>query len=159
MNVRALEERDRAWLRDVLEREWGGVRVLSRGRLTEDASALPGLVAEEDGERVGYALLRREADDLEVVVLHAVGQSWRGAGTALLETVREEAARTGCRRAWLVTTNDNLDALRFYQRRGWEWVALHRDAVDRRIKPEIGAIGAYGIPIRHELEFEIRIGA
>jgi hypothetical protein len=57
-----------------------------------------------------------------------------------------------------VTTNDNAPAIRFYQRRGWDLVALHRDAVNesRRLKPEIPATGVDGIPIRHELEFERR---
>ena len=79
-----------------------------------------------------------------------------GVGTALLRAVQEEATPAGCRRAWLVTTNDNLDAVRFYQRRGWEWIAFHRDAITegRRLKPELPQIGDNGIEIRHELEFE-----
>ncbi len=69
------------------------------------------------------------------------------------------AARHGCARLWLITTNDNVDALRFYQRRGFELAALHRRAVDEsrsRLKPEIPVAGAYGIPIRDEIELEKR---
>lgn len=38
---------------------------------------------------------------------------------------------------------------------------MHRDAVveSRRLKPEISALGAHGIPIRHELEFEVALPA
>jgi DNA-3-methyladenine glycosylase I len=156
LTTRPVDDSDRGWLADALE-DWGMRRLVSRERLTADASLFPGFVAERDGERIGLALLRREGDELEVIALLSLEQRL-GAGTALLRAVEEEARRTGCRRAWLVTTNDNLDAVRFYQRRGWEWVEFHRDAVTRgrRLKPEIGEAGEHGIPIRHELEFELR---
>jgi ribosomal protein S18 acetylase RimI-like enzyme len=117
----------------------------------------PGFLAEQNGERVGLVLVRVEHGELEVVAIAATRQ-WTGIGTALLRAAEAEARRQGCRRAWLITTNDNLDAVRFYQRRGWDWVGFHRDAVTRgrRLKPEIAEIGAYGIPIRHELEFAKR---
>ena len=61
------------------------------------------------------------------------------------------------RRLWLITTNDNTSALRFYQRRGWDLVTVHRDAVDesRRLKPQIPQTGDDDIPIKHELELEL----
>jgi len=80
-----------------------------------------------------------------------------GAGTALIEAVGQLARQQGCTRLWVITTNDNVDALRFYQRRGFCLVAVHRGAVDRsraRLKPEIPAVGAYGIPLRDEIELE-----
>jgi GNAT superfamily N-acetyltransferase len=131
---------------------------LSRGRLTEDASSLAGFLAERAGTRVGYALVRVDNDGLEVVALRALTRR-EGIGTALLAAAAEGARQAGCARAWLITTNDNLDAVRFYQRRGWDLVALHRDAVTagRRLKPEIPEVGDYGLPIRHELEFELLV--
>lgn len=151
-SIRRIEETDRDWLAKAV----GGLdRVVSRGRLTEGVSRLPGLVAERDGRPQGYACLRIEGEQMEVVALESFEQ-WQGAGSALLDAARLEARRAGCRRLWLITTNDNLDAIRFYQRRGWEWVGFHRDAVTegRKLKPEIDEVGAYGIPIRHEIEFE-----
>jgi ribosomal protein S18 acetylase RimI-like enzyme len=152
--VRPVEERDRAWLHEAVVEEWGSDRVVSRGRLTEPVSACPGFVAELDGRPAGLVLLAEREDGLEVVALVAL-EPGVGVGGALLAAVEHEAARCGTR-AWLITTNDNLEALRFYQRRGWELVALHRDAVTeaRRQKPEIPETGEHGIPIRHELEFE-----
>ena len=154
VSTRRIEAHDRDWLVTALE-EWGMRRLVSRERLTADASVFPGFVAELDGERAGFALLRRVGDELEVIALQSLEER-RGVGTALLRAVEAEAQATGCRRAWLVTTNDNLDAIRFYQRRGWELVALHRDAVTRgrALKPELAEIGAFGIALRHELEFE-----
>jgi ribosomal protein S18 acetylase RimI-like enzyme len=80
-----------------------------------------------------------------------------GIGTALLAAAADEARRARCARAWLITTNDNLDAVRFYQRRGWDLVALHYDSVTagRGLKPELPEVGDYGLQIRHELEFEL----
>lgn len=159
--VRTLTRTDRGWLAKALRATWGSIRVVSRGRLIEDVTRLPGFVAEAPtGRPIGFALLRFEEDDAEVVVLQSL-EHGRGAGTALLDAARADAADAGCRRVWLVTTNDNLHALRFYQRRGWDWMAMHRDAVveSRRLKPEISALGADGIPIRHELEFELALHA
>ena len=129
---------------------------MSRGRLTEDASKLDGFLAERAGTKVGYSLMRIENDELEVVALEALTRR-QGIGTALLAAAADEARKARCARAWLITTNDNLDAVRFYQRRGWDLVALHRDAVTagRHLKPEIPEVGDYGLPIRHELEFEL----
>jgi RimJ/RimL family protein N-acetyltransferase len=95
-------------------------------------------------------------DECQLVTLHAF-VPFAGIGTRLIEAVRKAALDGGCRRLWLVTTNDNLDALRFYQRRGFSLVAVHRGLRDvaRRLKPEIPVVGAYGIPIRDEVELEM----
>lgn len=80
-----------------------------------------------------------------------------GAVTELIAAVRQTAVQAGCRRLWVITTNDNTAALRFYQKRGFCPAALHRDAVarSRQIKPAIPLIGNDGIPIRDEIELEI----
>jgi GNAT superfamily N-acetyltransferase len=80
----------------------------------------------------------------------------QGVGTLLVESVQEAARAAGCRRFFLITTNDNLNALRFYQRRGFRLAALRPGAVDasRQIKPSIPLTGEYGIAIHDELELE-----
>jgi ribosomal protein S18 acetylase RimI-like enzyme len=155
LSVRPVEDSDRDWLGETLT-QLGQLRIVSRGRLTEDASRLDGFLAERAGTKVGYALVRVDNRELEVVALEALTRR-QGIGTALLAAAADEARKAGCARAWLITTNDNLDAVRFYQRRGWDLVALHRDAVTagRKLKPELPEVGDYGLPIRHELEFEL----
>ena len=87
-------------------------------------------------------------------------ESGKGVGTALLRAVADLARSRGCRRVWVLTTNDNLPALRFYQRQGWDLVRLHHGAVDgwrRTVKPSISEHGLDGIPISHALELELRL--
>jgi GNAT superfamily N-acetyltransferase len=141
------------WAVPMLTREWGAPAVVSRGVL-RDPLTLPGFVARVDGEPVGLVTYRVAGDECEIVSINGYG-----VGAPLLAAAVEAARRLGCRRAWLVTTNDNTRALRFYQRQGWDLVALHRDAVTagRRLKPGIPALGLDGIPLRHELELELRL--
>jgi len=82
-----------------------------------------------------------------------------GVGTALLNKVVETAKAGHCSRAWLVTSNDNTDAMRFYQQRGWNLVAVHMNAMDeaRKLKPAIPLTGEHGIPLQHEIEFEVKL--
>jgi GNAT superfamily N-acetyltransferase len=130
-------------------------RVARLGRL-EDALAHPALVAERDGELAGVLTYVLDGGACEVLTLHAVERGG-GVGTALLRAAERIARDAGCERLWLITTNDNVDALRFYQRRGFRIAALHPGAVDesrRRLKPEIPRTGEYGIDLRDELELD-----
>ena len=114
----------------------------------------PALVAEEAGEIAGVLTYVITGESCEVLTLHSE-KRWAGVGTALLQEVERVARQRGCRRLWLVTTNDNVDALRFYQRRGLRISDLRIGAVEEsraRLKPQIPEIGAYGIPLRDEIE-------
>jgi GNAT superfamily N-acetyltransferase len=133
--------------------EHGATRVARLGELVE-AREHPALIAEDSGRLVGLLTYVTDGDRCEVLTLHAAEQ-WRGVGTALIAEVERVAAAAGCRRLWLITTNDNVDALRFYQRRGFRLARLHPGAVDRSrrsLRPEIPEIGEHGIPLRDELE-------
>jgi ribosomal protein S18 acetylase RimI-like enzyme len=83
----------------------------------------------------------------------------RGVGSALVDAVRNAAANAGCQRLWLITTNDNTTALRFWQKRGFRLAALYRNAIEqsRKLKPEIPLTGNDGISIRDEIELEIKL--
>lgn len=158
VSVRAKLPSDEAWVRARLTERWGAALVASVSGL-HDAALLDGLVAELDGEPVGLLTYRIEGDECEAVTVDAY-ESGRGIGTALLRAVADLARSRGCRRAWLVTTNDNTPALRFYQRAGWDLVRLHYGAVDewrRTVKPQIPERGLDGIPISHSLELELRL--
>jgi len=150
VRVRPLREADREWATGKLRELWG-VGVVSRGRLL-DATVLPGFVAEGDGEPAGLLTYRIDGGDCEVVTINAF-PTGAGVGTALMEAAAAAARDAGCRCVWLITTNDNLRALRFYQRRGFRLAALHRHALarSRDLKPSIPEVVLDGIPLRDEL--------
>ena len=139
---------------DVVRERWGALEVVSRGRV-HDPSALSGFAVHAGADLVGLATYRIDGTECELVTLDALAEGV-GVGTSLVEAVAAAARRSGCTRLWLITTNDNLRALRFYQRRGFELAALHRGAIEssRRLKPAIPETGLHGIPLRDELELE-----
>jgi GNAT superfamily N-acetyltransferase len=148
------DDADWHWLADLWRSEWSGETMVTRGRVhrLRDLSAL---IAREGDRRVGAVTFRVEGDECELLSLNA-SEPGRGVGGELLEAVEQVALDAGCRRLWLITTNDNLDALRFYQRRGFRLAALHPGAVDRAraLKPAIPEAGNFGIPIHDEIELE-----
>ena len=138
---------------EVVEESWGAI-VIAGGREHRPA-ALPALVAEDGGERAGLTTYLIEDDDCEVVTLDALTVGG-GIGGALVEALADTARAAGCTRLHLTTTNDNLPALRLYQRHGFVLAGVHLDEIEvtRRSKPEIPATGHAGIPIRDEIELE-----
>jgi GNAT superfamily N-acetyltransferase len=144
-------EQDQAWVEALLIERWGGVQVVLHGAL-HDAHHLPALVA---GERQGLATYHF-GPPATLVTLDAVTPR-QGTATALVEALTGLLRRQGVDTLAVTTTNDNLDALRFYQRRGFRIVDLRPGAITdaRQLKPAISEIGAYGIPIRDEIDLEL----
>jgi ribosomal protein S18 acetylase RimI-like enzyme len=158
IEVRPLAEEDRPWAVEVETQSWGAPVVARLGELV-DPTRLPGFVATLDGERAGLVTYAVRGDECEVVTMRSLREG-RGIGRALLDAARAAATAAGCRRLWLITTNDSLRAVELYQRWGMDLVALHRHAVTdarRRLKPSIPERGANGIPIAHEFELELRL--
>lgn len=155
MVIREYRRSDRAWAEPFLNKQFGGCVQARRGALL-DVLALPGFVAERHAKPIGLVTYHWEEDECELAFMAAFERQV-GVGTALLEALLQ--AVVGCERIWLVTTNDNLDALRFYQRRGFVLAAIRPGAVDearRTLKPQISTLGDFGIPLRDELELELR---
>ncbi|GCE05730.1 GNAT family N-acetyltransferase [Dictyobacter aurantiacus] len=157
--IRAIEEHDRGRLAAFVREHWGAPVLVAHG-IVYEVARLPAFVAVEDDEWVGCISYIIKDGDCEIVSLDSLREG-RGIGSALIKAVKEVAERAGCRRLWLITTNDNLHALRFYQKRGFALMAIHRGAVDlaRHLKPEIPLIGNDGIPLRDEIELEMDLQA
>ena len=153
MHIRGARADDSEWLAEASV-QVGGPRVVSLGTLRVLAD-YPTLIAEADRERLGFATYRLEERSAELLAI-ASSTQWAGVGTALLAAVESAARSAGCTSVLLCTTNDNVDALRFYQRRGYRLEALHAGefANVRRIKgvDETGGVeGQHQIVIRDEL--------
>jgi len=138
-------------------REQNAIRIARNGELVDplEQPMLLAFSAEQPGEIAGL-LTWIDGEEVEILTLHAVAQQ-QGVGTALIEALAERCAERGRERLIVTTTNDNLGALRFYQRRGFRLRALRAGAVDEsrsQLKPSIPAEGDDGIPKRDEIELE-----
>ena len=152
MQVRPLEDRDRAWLRDLVVTAWSLPVVTPTGAYA-DPTVFEGVVAEIDGERAG-AVTHRVDDDggWEVVTANAVTRR-AGAGTAMMQLVRDAAAQSGATRVWLVTTDTNPEAIAFYEDIGMQRARTIPDFVEVVARHKPAVRGAF----RDAIEFEWRL--
>ncbi len=155
--IKPTTESDRSWIKPLLRQYWGSSRVVSRGRLHQ-VEMLPGFLAAQQRRNTGLITYRIEGNQCEIITLNSLVER-RGAGKALVEAVRKVAREAGCKRLWVITTNDNTEAIHFYQKRGFTLVQVYRNAIaaSRRLKPEIPLVADNGIPIRDEIELEMEI--
>lgn len=153
--IRPLEQSDHGWVTEFIKERWGTERQIRRGEVYYPAE-LPGFAAFQECKPVGLVTYRIAGDQCEVGSLDSLIEG-QGVGTALMEAVKQVATSAGCRRLWLITTNDNLKALRFYQKWNMTIAAIHLNALaqSRQIKPEIPLRGIDGIPLRDEIELEL----
>jgi GNAT superfamily N-acetyltransferase len=128
ISVRPIEPGDQPWVVRRLENAFAGTTVARKGVLI-DASILPGFVATDGGRLVGLLTYAAASGECEVVALISTEEG-RGIGRGLMDAVRDYAEAAGYRRLWLITTNDNTRAIRFYQ--GWTYVASTATACDAR---------------------------
>ncbi len=147
---------DLGYVRGEVSKHWHSTTIWSIGREYK-ADALPGFVARVHGRPAGLITLSFDHPEqaCEIVTLSA-GDENRGVGGSLVAAAIDAARSRGCRRVFLTTSNDNLRALGFYQRRGFRLVTVHRRMMDRYrgMEKAIPRIGMNGIPLRDEIELE-----
>ena len=152
MKIRKKELIDQPWIDIILNERWGGRGVIVVHGEIVDARTLPALIAGEQKGLATYQIRRTNHNVFaELITLDAIIAK-QGVGTALIEALITTLRAQGVGSLRVTTTNDNLNALRFYQRRGFRITAVRPGAVDeaRRTKPSISTIGEYGIPIHDE---------
>ena len=154
MEIRPIDPADRSRIDEFIISRWYTMKMVVRGESVDLGSADGFYACDGDGI-TGLITFRISGDEMEILSLDSVREN-RGTGTALLDAAIAKAKESGAGKAVLITTNDNLAALRFYQKRGFDMVRIYRNAVDRarRIKPEIPLTGMDGIPLKHEIELE-----
>jgi DNA-3-methyladenine glycosylase I len=152
VTIRSTGPEDAPWILSFVKQEWGSDMMVTKGQIHHMADC-KGLIAEKNNIPVGLLVYETKKKDMEIISLNAV-KKYAGVGTGLLEKLTRIAKQNGIKKIWLVTTNDNLDALRFYQKRGFVMSAVYPNAIEksRAIKPQIPLYGDYGIALRDEIE-------
>lgn len=158
LHLRRLSQNDLPRLRQFLTEHWGGEEIITLGNVYRPEQ-LEGFII-EDGDRaawIGLLTFFVKDGECEVTSLDSLREG-QGIGTMLIDEAIKEARERNCKRLFLITTNDNLRALGFYQKRGFELVTVYRGAVNesRKRKPSIPLVGMDSIPLRDEIELEIK---
>jgi DNA-3-methyladenine glycosylase I len=153
-SIRPVLPEDREWIRLLMRERWGSDFVVAHEAVFYPLD-LPGFLALQGDRRAGLITYTLAGPDCEIITLDSLVPS-RGIGSALIDAVKSFALHSGCRRLRLTTTNNNLNALRFYQKAGFVLAALRPNAIEktRQLKP-IPLLGENGIPIRDEIELEM----
>jgi len=153
MKIYSVEEIPKNKIIEFFKLHWGSTKmVISSG--VYDCSTLDGFaVLNEEGQIIGLITYVIKDDECEIISLDSTEEG-KGIGTALVKEVENLATKKKCQLLKLITTNDNLLALKFYQKRGFILSKIIHNAVEeaRKIKPEIPLTGNDGIPIRDEIE-------
>ena len=157
MIIRPINQSDRKQIDAFIVDHWYTLNMVVRGE-SIDLGCAEGFCACEGDEITGLITYRLTGCEMEILSLDSLHEG-QGIGTALLNAAVGKAKEIGAGRINLITTNDNLSAMRFYQKRGFRMARIYRDALDlaRKIKPEIPLIGMDGIPLKDEIEFEMEL--
>jgi ribosomal protein S18 acetylase RimI-like enzyme len=153
MKFHPIEELPEDKVKEFFVGRWGSSQMVISNGIYECSDLDGCALLDEAQEIIGLVTYTFHGSDCEITSLDSL-EVGRGIGTALIKEVEKAARENGCRRIRLTTTNDNINALRFYQKRGFVLFRLIPNAIEksREIKPEIPLIGNYGIPIRDEIE-------
>ena len=157
MQIQQINQMNRKTVNEFILKQWYSMVMVIHGESISLENA-DGWFAFEDEVIIGLITYRIVNSEMEILSLDSLREK-NGIGTALINKAIEVAKNKECTRIKLITTNDNLSALRFYQKRGFEMVRLYRNAVEesRIVKPQIPLTGEDGIPIRHEIELEMNL--
>lgn len=151
------KESDQKWIIQYITKHWGNEKVVVHNKIYVPHK-LNGYIAKQDNNLIGLVTYFIENERIEIVSLNSDKENI-GVGTALVQEVINLAKGKKLISVWLVTTNDNLNAITFYTKRGFRLTEVTLNAVEksRKLKPEIPYIGDYGIQIKDELKFELII--
>ncbi len=155
--IKPVNDKDREWVKDFIKKRWRSEEIVYGGKIFYPHK-LKGFIAVSDKKSIGLITYQVDKKVCRVITIDSLIKR-KGVGTSLINKVKNQAKELGCRKIIVITTNDNLDRLRFYQRRGFQLNKIYKNTVEksRKIKPEIPKIGQYGIPIKDEIELELKL--
>ncbi len=150
--VREATDADRAAARELFARDFGRTKIVAYGEVM-DIDQMPALVAVRYADPSGALAYRLHGDALHIVAL-ATDPMWQrsGVGGHLVAEAELIARRLNLRRLVVSTTNDNLPALYFYQRRGYRMTDFVPSSIIMHTGQEVA--GFAGIPVRDEVRLE-----
>ena len=157
MEWKRISTSDRTLVDEFIRQQWYTTTMIIRGKEI-DMTQTEGFYVKEQEDIIGLITYFVSDDVLEVISLNSLREN-QGIGTKLVDAVIREAKDRKLKKILVVTTNDNINAIKFWQKRGFDMACLYHNALDisRKIKPEIPLIGDHSIPLRHEIEFELLI--
>lgn len=155
MDIKTISSENREQINNFIRSHWFSTVMVVRGELF-DMTILDGFVVYEGEKIIGLVTYKISGTECEIMSLDSLMER-QGIGTALINKVIEAARENKCMKIKLITTNDNINALRFYQKLGFDMAKLYHNALDisRKLKPTIPLIGDFDIPVKHEIEFEM----
>jgi N-acetylglutamate synthase-like GNAT family acetyltransferase len=153
--LREKTNEDNTIISKLIKENWGSEKIVTKGKIY-DANILDGIIASIGEDILGIGLYIINNKECEIIVLQSFKENI-GIGTNIINSIKEKAKNNNCKRLWLITTNDNIEAIKYYQRRGFIISNIYINSIEdaRKLKPQIPKIGNYNIPIRDEIEFEI----
>jgi ribosomal protein S18 acetylase RimI-like enzyme len=157
MNIARISQSNRQQINDFISSHWFSTDMVVRGEIL-DMTLVDGFAIFDDTGIIGLITFRMLDYACEIMSFDSLREN-QGIGTALLNKVMETAKNAKCKKIKLITTNDNINALRFYQKRGFDMVHLYHNSIDtaRKLKPSIPILGEFNIPLKHEIEFEMQL--
>ena len=155
MDIKTISFENREQINHFISNRWFSTDMVVRGELV-DMTTLDGFVTYEDKKIIGLVTYKIKGTECEIMSLDSLMEK-QGIGTALVNKVIEISRDNKCTKIKLITTNDNINALRFYQKLGFDMAKLYHNALDisRKLKPSIPLLGEFEIPLKHEIEFEM----
>lgn len=153
MLTEKITEMNRKAINQFIQKHWYSTEMAVRGKLI-DMTSLDGFFISDHSVVVGLITYLIHEHECEILSLDSTCEN-KGIGTELLKSVIDVARASKCGTVKLITTNDNINAMRFYQKRGFDMSHIYHNAVEisRKLKPSIPLTGDFGIPIKHEIEF------
>ena len=157
MYIKTISSENRKEINDFIMSHWFSTVMVVSGELV-DMTILNGFVMYEGEKIIGLITYRIKASKCEIMSLDSLMEN-QGIGTTLVKKVIEIAMYNKCNKIKLITTNDNINALRFYQKLGFDMTKIYHNALDisRKLKPSIPLLGEFNIPLKHEIEFEMEL--
>ena len=155
MDIKTISSENREQINNFIRSHWFSTVMVVRGELV-DMTILDGFVTYEGEKIIGLMTYKINGTECEIMSLDSLKEN-QGIGANLVNKIIEIASEKKCTKIKLITTNDNINALRFYQKLGFDMAKLYHNALDisRKLKPSIPLLGEFDIPVKHEIEFEM----